>query len=269
MSTLFPLAEIESKTPAQSPEVGDWSFPQAHPAEFSVGLAGRLIDLCIAAQTRPEMFYTKSQGDDLFIAFRGQGDPAGIFNVRGSTEIKQVPFGGGYAYSPLAESYRAVVQDKLQHWPAKRLWLAGHGIGAAYALLAAIDLHNQNEVAAVYTFGCPRLGDKGFVRSLPCPVFRVVNNLDLMVTMPAPWNWRHAGRHYLITAQGRLLVNPQPWDRVPAMLRQTLWLGEMLADGLASGFPRAIYRLLTQVLGDHSAYSYRMRLHALQPPRPR
>jgi hypothetical protein len=40
----------------------------------------------------------------------------------------------------------------------------------------------------------------------------------------------------------------------------------MLADGLASGFPRAIYRLLAQVLADHAASSYRLRLQALAIP---
>lgn len=262
MSAIFPLAELE--VPTQSPEVNDWSFPETPSREFSIGLASRLIDLCIAAEKQPEMFYTKSQGDDLFVAFRAYGDPADIFNVRGSTQIKEVPFGKGLAYSPLVEPYRALVEDKLRQLPkAKRLWLTGHGIGAASALLAAIDLSEQNELAAVYTFGSPRLGDKRLVRSLPCPVFRVVNNLDLMVTMPTPWKWRHMGQHYLINVGGRLLKNPKAWTRLPAMLRQTMWLGELLGDGLASGFPRAIYHLLSQVLGDHSAGAYRSRLYQL------
>jgi len=267
MSTLFPLHEIAPKTPWPNPPV-IWAFPATEPRDFSISLASRLIELCAACETQQESSYTQAQGCDLFVAIRGVGDAAHLFNVRGATDVKEIPFGGGNAYGPLVESYVALIQAIVGRLPlGRRIWLTGHGVGGAYALLAAVELTKRQEsVAAVYTFGSPRVGDKHFVRFLPFPVFRVVNNLDLMVTMPTPWKWRHAGRHLLIDARGRLLTSPNPWDRIPAMLRQTVWLGEMLADGLASGFPRAIYRLLAQVLADHAASSYRLRLQALAIP---
>ena len=49
-------------------------------------------------------------------------------------------------------------------------------------------------LAACYTFGAPRVGNKGFSSSLQTPVYRVVNPLDTVPLVPA-WSlgYRHAG----------------------------------------------------------------------------
>jgi hypothetical protein len=224
--------------------------------QFSLDLATQLIDLCAGDE------FFRQQGGDLFVAFRSAADPVDILNVRSSTPAISTPFGEGDAYKPLVDAYRQEAQGKLKDLPtARRRWFSGHGIGAAHALLAAVELES---VAAVYTFGAPRLGDKRFVRHFPCPVFRVVNDLDVMVTMPPPWHWRHIGAQKLINADGSLNAHPQAWNRLPSLMRQTVWLGEMLAQGLSTGYPRALHTLLTKVLKDHALESYQTRLRELR-----
>ncbi len=185
-----------------------------------------------------------------------------LFNVPGQTNV-----GPGEVYFPLANQFRQDIQAPLGEIPTThRLWLSGHGVGGAYALLAAMQLAQQgHSLAAVYTFGAPRVGNSTFVRRFPCPVYRVVNDLDVMTTLPAAWNWRHAGQHKLINGDGSLNGNPRPWNRIPSLLRQTVWLGQMLVEGLQSGYPRPLYTLLNRVLGDHALPAYCARLRALRP----
>jgi hypothetical protein len=218
--------------------------------DFSIALATRLIDLCMSGES------VSRQGDELLVAFHSKADPAEILNVRSSTPIT----GNGHVYGPLLDSYRQEVKPpSLSN--ANQIWLTGHGIGAAYAILAATELQN---ITGVYTFGAPRVGDREFVNNFPCPVFRVVNDLDVMVTMPPPWHWRHLGIQKLINSDGSLNPHPHAWNRLPSLTRQTVWLGEMLMQGLATGYPRSLHTLLTKVLNDHAPESYQTRLHALE-----
>jgi pimeloyl-ACP methyl ester carboxylesterase len=231
---------------------------------FSKKYACMLVDLCAAAESGDEPVCIRQEGDDLFAAFRGSGDPAEPLNVRGNRQAEGLPLGKGLGYGPLVEAYRAAVSGKLSTLSASRVWLAGHGIGGAFALLAASELMaSTGNVAAVYTFGAPRVADSQFAASLGCPVFRVVNNLDVMDSLPPPWKWRHAGKQILINADGSLNLHPNALNRLPSLLRQTVWLGELMAQGLASGYPRALHTLLNQVLGDHALEAYSTRLHAL------
>ena len=59
----------------------------------------------------------------------------------------------------------------------------GHSLGAALATLAA----SLTPPRAVYTFGSPRVGDAAFADSLKgIPIHRVVNQRDLVPTLPPP-----------------------------------------------------------------------------------
>lgn len=73
-----------------------------------------------------------------------------------------------------------------------RVFIAGHSLGGALATLAAPDVetHANLEVSAVYTFGCPRVGNDDFVqdfnRSFGKRSFRVVNTSDMVPSVPLP-----------------------------------------------------------------------------------
>lgn len=83
-------------------------------------------------------------------------------------------------------------------------FFTGHSMGGALAQLAATRFQPQ----AVYCFGAPRVGDRGFTEMLrTIPVFRIVNNQDIVTRLP-PGNlkssFRPAGRLVYISAQGLL-----------------------------------------------------------------
>tara|TARA_B110000438_G_C15674624_1_gene589673 strand:- start:153 stop:683 length:531 start_codon:yes stop_codon:yes gene_type:complete len=85
------------------------------------------------------------------------------------------------------------------------IFYGGHSQGAAVATLAS----STRPPGALYTFGCPRVGDDRFVKSLAnITVFRIVNCLDLVTRVPfemgSSFQYRHVGEIYYINRDGVL-----------------------------------------------------------------
>ncbi len=65
----------------------------------------------------------------------------------------------------------------------RTLYLTGHSLGGALALIAAREIAPESH-GACYTFGSPRLGRFGFARNIKTPIYRVVNANDLVPRIP-------------------------------------------------------------------------------------
>jgi triacylglycerol lipase len=91
---------------------------------------------------------------------------------------------------------------------SRRLWLTGHSIGGAAALLAALRLEHEGfDVHAVTTFGTPAVMDRAAAAGFECRVYRVVNNEDIVPNISWPSlmdTYTHAGERILLTASGRV-----------------------------------------------------------------
>ena len=106
--------------------------------------------------------------------------------------------------------------EKLQTQGLK-IWLTGHSLGAALATLAADRLQ---DVQGLYTFGSPRVGDKGFQDHFQVPAYRVVNGKDIVATVPGEDPFRHIGERVWIAPDGRLQYrNGQGGDSVDTACR--------------------------------------------------
>jgi triacylglycerol lipase len=83
---------------------------------------------------------------------------------------------------------------------AASLWVTGHSLGGAVAVLAAFDLA-KNTVAPlvpqIYSFAGPRVGDdvfkKNFDQTIPL-CYRVWNRWDIVPQLPAPPQYIHVGQ---------------------------------------------------------------------------
>ena len=71
-------------------------------------------------------------------------------------------------------------KPELQNIP---LYITGHSLGGALAIIASYRLE-RDSLAACYTFGAPRVGNRAFGQSLKAPVYRVVNASDLVPRLP-------------------------------------------------------------------------------------
>ena len=103
----------------------------------------------------------------VLIAFRGTETVLGGFSNADVFPRPAADLGitgnvhGGY--QNLTRRFHAPVQDLLTQTPAKPIFLTGHSLGGALALIEALVLEGRGyPVAAVYTFGQPRVGDETF-----------------------------------------------------------------------------------------------------------
>jgi triacylglycerol lipase len=103
--------------------------------------------------------------------------------------------------------------------PDRPLWLTGHSLGGALAILAAATLIDADETFyGAYTFGCPRVGGREFARTFNVEaknkVFRFQNNADIVTRVPARiMGYSHVGSFVYISADGTLSSDIGLWQR--------------------------------------------------------
>lgn len=143
--------------------------------------------------------------------------------------------------------------------PGTSLYIAGHSLGGALAVLASSELRGGT---ALYTFGAPKIGDRDFVEQLPSlPRYRVINEHDLVCQLPPGPIFRHVGQAHLVTGTGDLHRGPAAQlsfrDRFERNLRGRLpRLVERLGD--ARALRDEVLR--ENVISDHAPASYSVRI---------
>ena len=127
--------------------------------------------------------------DYAVLAFRGS-DPVTLPNWVTDVVVKLVPcdeYGGRvhHGFSSVLRHSWQKVERLIEKAKDKPLFLAGHSMGGALAVLTACRLAKAGRPpVATYTFGSPRIGDRAFCAGYRLPTYRVVNGLDLVPEMP-------------------------------------------------------------------------------------
>lgn len=110
-----------------------------------------------------------------------------------------------------------LVREALLATPDKPIFLTGHSLGGALALVASAALAGQDilggRIAAVYTFGAPRVGGESFARVVKAPHYRIVNEGDMVPLVPPNWlnGYRHNGELLLLRRGAIHPVRTRPW----------------------------------------------------------
>jgi hypothetical protein len=89
---------------------------------------------------------------------------------------------------------------------ARPLWIVGHSLGAALATVAANLCCDDSEfgLKGIYTYGSPRVGDRGFGARIRVPVFRFRNDSDVVSHLSLGLVFHHVGRLQFIDGAGHL-----------------------------------------------------------------
>lgn len=186
---------------------------------------------------------------DLVIACRGT-QPTELNDI--SADLKATPV-MAETVSRVHRGFKAEV-DEL--WPMvcedinrkvnanKILWFCGHSLGAAMAtIMASRCMHDVelNDPIELYTYGSPRVGWPGYVKSLGVTHHRWKNNNDIVTTVPL-WimGYRHHGTEHYLNAYGNYR-KPTGWQLVKDKWRG-IWMG--LKQGKIDSF------------GDHDISEY-------------
>jgi pimeloyl-ACP methyl ester carboxylesterase len=185
-------------------------------------------------------------GQDVIVAFRGTAHRR---NWHTDIDCRLINVGAyrvhrGFLYA--LESVIERIGEELDELAGRPLWLTGHSLGGALAMLCARCL--QRRVAGVYTFGQPRAGDSAFCQSydsfLGGVTYRVVHADDIVPRLP--WllgHYRHAGQEVFFPSRAKVT-----WQL------NTPWRQKALSD--LRGLAREAWHGRDALLADHHLDTY-------------
>ncbi len=126
------------------------------------------------------------------------------------------------------------------------LWITGHSLGGAVAIIACARLLKEEVVTfinGVYTFGQPRSGDRNFAAwldgAMKTRIIRLVNNNDIVPHLPLPPLYKHAGTFLYFDSDEKIQVGNGFWqclkDRLESQVK-SLYVDKFVPDEIEDHF---------------------------------
>jgi triacylglycerol lipase len=163
----------------------------------------------------------------------------------------------GRVHKGFVEAYKSIeiqVLRGLKMIGDLPLYITGHSLGAALATVATQYLERdpilRDQIAACYTFGSPRVGNKEYDREFKSAIYRVVNTTDIVTVVPLlSMGYTHIGDvRFLEREMGDIRRG------IPVLQRMFFFL-------------MAAFRLFGPLVGDHAIDLYRKKLEAVAQDR--
>jgi triacylglycerol lipase len=207
-------------------------------------------------------------GDDekIIVAFRGTEN---LTDWLTNIKLLKASWKVGMVHAGFYKSLESLWPDAIGRLKSLRnnnqpIWITGHSLGGALATLAGATLDDEMpefEVAGIYTFGQPRVGDQIFAQSLDKGMkerfFRAVNNNDIVPRVPS-LKFNHVGNLLYFDSDGKLnqnmslsWLNPKAWsDRLRGVFKSTVNLeleSDSVGDHRMGDYRRLAMRQLDKV----------------------
>lgn len=154
--------------------------------------------------------YVASDATDVLVACRGT-EPSEINDIIADANFFPTRHHkAGWVHRGFYGEYQKVIggiKDAIkQHDPkgTKTLWICGHSLGGAMALLVAVELQPNG---ACHTFGQPRVGTQKFLDLIEFSYYRYRNNNDAVTVVPPSFfhlMYRHGGKLRYINTYGNI-----------------------------------------------------------------
>ena len=199
-----------------------------------------------------------SNGDYAVLAFRGT-EVTKKMDIKMDAKAFKASVYEGRIHKGFAEAYKSIEIQVLKAVKSKKikdlpLYITGHSLGAAIATVATQYLERdkdlRNQIAACYTFGSPRVGNREFDRDLKSSVYRVVNTTDIVTVVPL------LAMGYMHVGDVRFLEKSLAEYRRGIPITRRIFF-----------FLTAILRLFGPLVGDHAIAEYRRKLEAIAQDR--
>lgn len=168
--------------------------------------------------------FVKGFARDATCAFLARNDRFAVLAFRGTTKDYRniltdmdVRFHHDKSGAKIADGFSrayALVQDDIAAAvgalsPSLPLYITGHSLGGALALIASIRILPSDRIAACYTYGCPRVGNHEFGDLLwKVPIYRQVHHSDIVPRVPFGFGYRQDGDLRYIKRSGALVEDP-------------------------------------------------------------
>ncbi len=164
------------------------------------------------------MIFTNKE--DIVVAFRGT-EPTQFKDVLADLKAwKHRSKTNGWVHVGFYDEVKKVYDDMLAYInarPTKKLYICGHSLGGGMSMVTAARL--QDRVEAVYTYGCPRTGDRVWRSNCSFTHYRFVNSNDVVPKVPLKiMGYKHYGNLQYINYYGDFR-NATVWQRTKDQLR--------------------------------------------------
>jgi len=125
------------------------------------------------------------------LAFRGT-QPKRFEDINTDIRVYKSTLKEGKIHAGFHEAYQEVEDEivniflKNQEWTWP-LYVTGHSLGGALATIATQNLEHKikSQIAACYTFGSPRVGNRQYERNTKAPFYRIVHSTDIVTLVPS------------------------------------------------------------------------------------
>jgi triacylglycerol lipase len=154
---------------------------------------------------------------------------------------------GGKVHRGFKDALDEVWEEKglLDHLRRKdngrrTFWFTGHSLGAPLATLAT---QRYGDIAGLYTYGSPRVGDVAFRNGFQNRNYRFVNNHDIVAKVPPPPLYQHVGELKHINNQGQIDKDSDAWKGmvdIQAEISSVINSLERLSTGFGALIPEGI-----------------------------
>jgi len=153
--------------------------------------------------------YVLSDKTDVIVACRGT-EPTELNDVVADLKMFPVPHHkGGRVHRGFYAEYDKVIPGikealaKHNKKGDKTVWVTGHSLGGAMAVLVAAELQPNG---GLHTFGQPRVGNAEFLKCLSdLSYYRYRNNNDIVTAVPPSWLFfKHGGVLRYINTYGNI-----------------------------------------------------------------
>lgn len=167
--------------------------------------------------------FVAGKNDMILVAFRGT--ELKLKDLAVDAKIKKIPGkGGGHVhrgFKAALESVSSAMAAAVREFSdnGQPVFVTGHSLGAALAGLAVGASKTEGiEIAGLYTYGMPRVGNRDFAKKFKKDhgprAFRVVNNNDIVTRVPPGiFRYKHVGTVKYLNSKGELESGPGPWKR--------------------------------------------------------
>jgi len=201
-----------------------------------------------------------SNGEYAVLAFRGT-EVTKRTDIATDVKATKVSIIEGRVHRGFLSGYnsiRADILDALKKVLGLPIYITGHSLGAALATVATNYLETEvidgvplrDRIAACYTFGSPRVGNKQYDREFKSPIYRIVNTTDVVTVVPLlVMGYIHIGDvRFLEPGMGDIRRG------IPILQRIFFFI-------------TAVLRLFGPLVGDHGIEKYRRKLEAVAQDR--
>lgn len=176
--------------------------------------------------------FVTGDDDNLVVCFRGTESAQDWITDLKTTHHNdnalrgKIHHGFWEAWKGIREDVLGIV-DEL-HKKKQNIWVTGHSLGGALAVICGRALPKKHLPTAIHTFGAPRVGNPSFADNYDRTLHQFVNEDDIVPHVPTRGlltQYRHVGKTHVMLPGGKISSTKASWSATLAKVSKVMIFG--------------------------------------------